>query len=204
MLPRIQALQTQLSASCVRPSSRRSPPKQLGQQLSSYYTPVQGPQCPEEQTERLAEPLWGFGFLQLLGKASSGREGWWFSPAAPASASAPETAAPNGPQLVPGSREKARRGHGPVHCAAGVPSHEPRARLASRSLGQATPDSRSSLPGRRNQRRAAALRGFGCTTRAASGRREAVPSFATVSSSPAQHPRTPHALCLLTGRSPES
>lgn len=67
----------------------------------------------------------------------------------------------------------------------------PRARLASRSLGQATPDSRSSLPGRRNQRRAAALRGFGCTTRTASGRREAVPSFATVSSSPAQHPRTP-------------
>lgn len=45
----------------------------------------------------------------------------WFSLAAPASASAPETAAPNSPQLAPGSREEARRGHGPGHCAAGVP-----------------------------------------------------------------------------------
>lgn len=41
-----------------------------------------------------------------------------------------------------------------------------------------------SLSGLRDQQ-AAALRGFGCTTRAASGRREAVPRFATVSSSPA-------------------
>lgn len=60
-----------------------------------------------------------------------------------------------------------------------------------------------SLPGLRDQQ-AAALPGFGCSTRAASGRREAVPRFATVSSSPAQRPRTPHAPCFQPGRSPES
>lgn len=202
LLPRIQALQTQLSASCVRPSARRSPPKQLGRQLSSYYTSVQGPQGPKEQTERLAEPLWGSAFLQLRGKAGSGTGkaggSLWRLRRQPRPPRPPRPTARNS-RRAPERRRAGAMGQDTALLAsraAGAPSFQVTGasdpRLAELPAWPQEPAAGG---------RAARLRVHHA------GRLGEARSGAFVCNSeqqPSPAPTHPHALCLLTGRSPES
>lgn len=192
-----KALQTQLSASCVRPSARRS----LQSSWVGSCAPATlqfrgpGPRGTESRADGAAVGLWApptpRQSCSRTGRAGSSS----FSPGPRvrrAQRPATRSGLRRGVALRPPARTlrcwrpkpRARRPAPPPgywgerHCHDPTPLAE-RERTAVPCL---------SLPGLGDQQ-AVTLRGFGCTTRAASGRREAVPRFATVSSSPAPtHP----------------
>lgn len=148
-------------------------------------------------SERRAAERRGFVVLVSSNSTCTARS-WSRGLGPPPAALAPAPAAPNGPRLTLGSREEARRGRRPGHCAAGAAGSCGCARPAPlpRLLGRAP----CRDPRRTELRRTAANagpRGSDAPRWQLSGSKEGVPLFATLGKAPLQpspaptHPHTP-------------
>lgn len=148
LLQNPKALQTQLSASCVRPSARRSPQSSWVGSCAptKYQFRGPGPRGTERRADgaavRFRAPPTPRQSCSRTGRAGGSP---WQLQRQPRPPSPPR---PTGPQLAPGSGEEPRRGRRPGHCAAGASSRglsgQPRCQVTGASAPASTPlDSRS-------------------------------------------------------------